>query len=156
ELDAARAQRVGHVHRNARREPRPGSVDRGHGAIVAAADRRRDSRGRVCYAVELQMAISDPAETKRAFAAKHQPADFVRIAHRGASAECPENTLAAFRQALKLGAQMIECDLQLTADGHVVVIHDWTLTRTTNGSGAVRDLPLAAIRGLDAGSWRDA
>ena len=51
---------------------------------------------------------------------------------------------------------MIECDLQLTADGHVVIFHDWTVERTSNGSGVVRELPLAALRGLDAGSWRDA
>ena len=83
-------------------------------------------------------------------------ADFVRIGHRGAAAECPENTLASFARALELGVMMIECDLQLTADGHVVIFHDWTLERTTNGSGVVCELPLAAIRGLDAGSWRDA
>ena len=81
--------------------------------------------------------------------------DFLRIGHRGASAECPENTLASFARAVELGVGMIECDLQLTADGHVVVFHDWTLERTTNGSGVVCELPLAAIRRLDAGSWRD-
>jgi len=81
-------------------------------------------------------------------------ADFLRIGHRGASGECPENTIVSFRRALEQGAQMIECDLQLTADGHVVVIHDWTAERTTNGSGSVRDLPLEVLRGFDAGSWR--
>jgi glycerophosphoryl diester phosphodiesterase len=81
-------------------------------------------------------------------------ADFLRIGHRGASAECPENTLASFARALELGVDMIECDLQLTHDGHVVVFHDWTLERTSNGSGVVRELSLAAIRRLDAGSWR--
>lgn len=84
-----------------------------------------------------------------------RPADFQRIAHRGASAECPENTLASFRRAMELGASMIECDLQLTADGHVVVFHDWSLERTTSGRGVVRDAALEAIRGLDAGSWKD-
>ena len=83
-----------------------------------------------------------------------RPSDFQRIAHRGASAECPENTLVAFRRAMELGATMIECDLQLTADGHVVVFHDWSLERTSDGAGAVRDLPLAALRSLDAGSWK--
>ena len=81
--------------------------------------------------------------------------DFLRIGHRGASAECPENTLASFARAVELGVGMIECDLQLTADGQVVVFHDWTLERTTNGSGVVCELPLAAIRRLDAGTWRD-
>ncbi|MBU6283841.1 glycerophosphodiester phosphodiesterase, partial [bacterium] len=77
------------------------------------------------------------------------------MAHRGASAECPENTLVAFRRAMELGANMIECDLQLTADGHVVVFHDWSLERTTDGSGTVRDQPLAVLRSLDAGSWKE-
>jgi glycerophosphoryl diester phosphodiesterase len=83
------------------------------------------------------------------------PAAFERIGHRGAAAEAPENTLASFRRALELGVTMIECDLQLTADGEVVVFHDWTLERTTDGSGVVCELPLAAIRRLDAGAWRD-
>src|SRR5215475_2651467 len=55
------------------------------------------------------------------------------IAHRGASGTCPENTLAAFRRAEALGAHMIELDVQLTRDGEVVVVHDWTLARTTDG-----------------------
>lgn len=83
-------------------------------------------------------------------------ADFLRIGHRGSSAECPENTIVSFRRALEQGAQMIECDLQLTADGHVVVIHDWTVDRTTSGAGTVRQMALADIQGLDAGSWKDA
>lgn len=81
-------------------------------------------------------------------------ATFLRIGHRGASAECPENTIVSFRRALEQGAQMIECDLQLAADGHVVVIHDWTVDRTTGGTGAVRELSLAALQALDAGSWK--
>lgn len=83
-------------------------------------------------------------------------ADFRRIAHRGAAAECPENTLASFGRAMELGATMIECDLQLTADGHVVVFHDWTVDRTSDGTGTLRDLPLRTLRGLDAGAWKSA
>ena len=75
------------------------------------------------------------------------------IAHRGASGTCPENTLVAFARAAALGAHMVELDLQLTRDGAVVVMHDWTLERTTDGSGAVCDRTLAEIRGLDAGAW---
>src|SRR5439155_1600574 len=75
------------------------------------------------------------------------------IAHRGASGTCPENTLVAFARAAALGAHMIELDVQLTRDGAVVVMHDWTLERTTDGSGAVCDRTLAEIRGLDAGAW---
>ena len=63
--------------------------------------------------------------------------------------------MASFRRALEQGAQMIECDLQLTADGHVVIIHDWTVDRTTDGTGVVCDLALDELRGLDAGSWKD-
>ncbi len=75
------------------------------------------------------------------------------IAHRGASGTCPENTLVAFARAAALGAHMIELDVQLTRDGEVVVMHDWTLERTTDGAGAVSDRTLAEIRRLDAGAW---
>jgi len=75
------------------------------------------------------------------------------IAHRGASGHAPENTLAAFRKAVTLGASFIETDLQLTRDARLVAIHDETVNRTTNGKGAVHDLTLAELRRLDAGSW---
>lgn len=77
------------------------------------------------------------------------------IAHRGASAYAPENTLAAFELALRQGADAIELDAKLTADGQVVVIHDQTVNRTTEGSGRVKDLTLAELRKLDAGSHFD-
>ncbi len=73
------------------------------------------------------------------------------IAHRGASAHAPENTLAAFELAMQQGADAIELDAKLSADGHVVVIHDARVDRTTDGHGRVKDLPLAALRELDAG-----
>lgn len=75
------------------------------------------------------------------------------IAHRGFSAVAPENTLAAFEKALKLGPDMIECDVRQTEDGHLVVIHDATVDRTTNGTGSVADMTLAKLRELDAGHW---
>ena len=75
------------------------------------------------------------------------------IAHRGASGTSPENTLAAFRRAEALGSDMIELDVQLSRDGEVVVIHDWTLDRTTTGSGPVGQHSLAELKALDAGSW---
>jgi glycerophosphoryl diester phosphodiesterase len=75
------------------------------------------------------------------------------IAHRGASGHAPENTLAAFRKAVSLGAAFIETDLQLSRDAHFVAIHDATVNRTTNGQGAVHDLTLAELRRLEAGSW---
>jgi len=73
--------------------------------------------------------------------------------HRGAPIEAPENTLAAFRQARLAGADGVELDLQLTADGHVVVIHDGILDRTTSGSGNVAAHTLAQLRALSAGCW---
>jgi glycerophosphoryl diester phosphodiesterase len=76
-------------------------------------------------------------------------------AHRGASAKAPENTLAAFRLAHELGADGVELDVQLTADGHVVVIHDETLDRTTTGRGPVVGRKLREIKSLDASAGRE-
>jgi glycerophosphoryl diester phosphodiesterase len=76
------------------------------------------------------------------------------FAHRGASAYAPENTLAAFQLALEMGAPAIEFDVKLTSDRQVIVIHDQTLDRTTNGKGAVTQQPLAALREVDAGAWK--
>jgi glycerophosphoryl diester phosphodiesterase len=72
-------------------------------------------------------------------------------AHRGASADAPENTLAAFDLAVTQNANGIELDVTLSKDGVVVVIHDDTVDRTTNGQGRVRDLTLAELQALDAG-----
>ncbi len=77
------------------------------------------------------------------------------FAHRGSSAHAPENTLAAFELALRQGADGIELDAKLSADGQVVVIHDQTVERTTDGSGRVKSLTLAEMRKLDAGSHFD-
>ena len=77
------------------------------------------------------------------------------IAHRGASAYAPENTLAAFELALRQEADGVELDAKLTADGHVIVFHDQTVERTTEGQGRVLDLTLAQLRKLDAGSHFD-
>ncbi|MBD2846024.1 glycerophosphodiester phosphodiesterase [Paenibacillus sp. IB182496] len=75
-------------------------------------------------------------------------------AHRGASGEAPENTMAAIQRALAHPfVQWIELDVQLTADGEVVVMHDETVNRTTNGRGKVREMTLERLRRLDAGSW---
>ena len=73
------------------------------------------------------------------------------IAHRGDSAHRPENTLASFAGALEVGAAIVELDVQLTADGHVVVVHDPTLDRTTSGRGDVREKTLAEVRAVSAG-----
>ncbi len=75
------------------------------------------------------------------------------IAHRGASGLAPENTLAAFQQAIDLGVDRIEMDLRLSIDGEVVIIHDKTIMRTTNGWGSVRKLSLKRLQKYSAGSW---
>src|SRR5918911_658199 len=75
----------------------------------------------------------------------------VNLAHRGASALAPENTLEAFRLAVESGAGGLELDVHLTRDGHVVVIHDPTLDRTTNRTGAVSEMTLDELREPDAG-----
>ena len=72
-------------------------------------------------------------------------------AHRGTSYYEPENTLRAFRRALEMGADRIEVDVRLTADGHIIALHDETVDRTTNGSGYARDMTLREIKRLDAG-----
>jgi glycerophosphoryl diester phosphodiesterase len=75
------------------------------------------------------------------------------VGHRGAMGHAPENTMASFRKGVELGAPMVELDIHLSADGRLVVIHDDTLNRTTNGSGPVGDLTADEIGRLDAGSW---
>lgn len=80
----------------------------------------------------------------------------LRIGHRGAAASAPENTVASFRRAVELGVDGVEFDVQRTRDGALVVIHDETVDRTTDGTGPVADLTLAEIRALDAGSWKGA
>jgi glycerophosphoryl diester phosphodiesterase len=75
------------------------------------------------------------------------------FAHRGASAHAPENTLAAFELALAQGADAIELDAKLSADGHVIVMHDATVDRTTDSHGRVKDRSLAELRSLDAGAF---
>ena len=73
------------------------------------------------------------------------------IGHRGALGLEPENTIRSFRRAQQVGADEVELDIRLSADGHLVVVHDATVDRTTDGTGAVADLTLAQLRALDAG-----
>jgi glycerophosphoryl diester phosphodiesterase len=75
------------------------------------------------------------------------------IAHRGSKGTHPENTLAAFKEAVRVGADGIELDVHLSKDNQLIVIHDETVDRTTNGSGRVVDLTVAELKQLDAGSW---
>ncbi|MEV7812605.1 glycerophosphodiester phosphodiesterase [Streptomyces flaveolus] len=76
------------------------------------------------------------------------------VAHRGASDDAPEHTLAAYRKAIEDGADALECDVRLTADGHLVCVHDRRVNRTSNGRGAVSALELADLAALDFGSWK--
>lgn len=75
------------------------------------------------------------------------------VAHRGASTEAPEHTLAAYRTALSVGADALECDVRLTADGHLVCVHDRRVNRVSDGRGFVSMLELARLEELDFGSW---
>ena len=72
------------------------------------------------------------------------------VAHRGGAALAPENTLAAFDNALKIGVDMVECDVHLSQDGELVVMHDPDLARTTNGTGQINGLTLAELKKLNA------
>jgi glycerophosphoryl diester phosphodiesterase len=79
--------------------------------------------------------------------------EFTAIAHRGASAYYPENTLPSFEGAIAMGADMVELDVQLTSDKKVVVFHDEKISRCTNGRGRIADHTLAQLKKLDAGNW---
>ncbi|MVO89340.1 glycerophosphodiester phosphodiesterase [Streptomyces sp. p1417] len=76
------------------------------------------------------------------------------VAHRGASEDAPEHTLTAYKKAVEDGADALECDVRLTADGHLVCVHDRRVNRTSNGRGAVSTLELADLATLDFGSWK--
>ena len=79
----------------------------------------------------------------------------VIFAHRGASGEAPENTLAAFKLGLAQGCDAFELDVHLSKDGQIVVIHDGTIDRTTDGLGAVNEMTVEELKAFDAGSWFD-
>ncbi|BDH55186.1 hypothetical protein MTP03_01250 [Tsukamurella sp. PLM1] len=76
------------------------------------------------------------------------------VAHRGASGEFPEHTMSAFEAAVAEGADAIECDVRLTRDQHLVCLHDRTVERTSDGTGAVSELDLADLKAMDFGSWK--
>jgi glycerophosphoryl diester phosphodiesterase len=85
----------------------------------------------------------------------HQLPQPTIFAHRGSSAYAPENTLAAFELSVAQNVDAIELDAKLCADGEIIVFHDQTLERTTNGIGKIIDHPLSTLKELDAGSWFD-
>lgn len=103
----------------------------------------------VALAVPLGLALPAAAQAAQPVL----PPSIVVSAHRGGSAYAPENTLTAFRNAVRLGVDQLETDTQLTSDGKLVLIHDSTLDRTTSCTGNVQDKTLAQVRGCDAGFW---
>jgi glycerophosphoryl diester phosphodiesterase len=127
---------------------------------LAGADRhlRRLSAAALVTIASVAVLVLAPGATE-AYAANlmgplRAPGEAAFIAaHRGDRATAPENTVPAFEAAVGSGSAFIEVDVQLTADGYPVLIHDRTVDRTTSGTGAVGDLTLAEIRTLDAGSW---
>lgn len=80
---------------------------------------------------------------------------FTVLGHRGAKAHAPENTIISFEKGIELGATMLELDIHLSKDGEMVVIHDGTVDRTTDGTGYVHEKTLAELQALDASSWFD-
>ena len=82
-------------------------------------------------------------------------APLIRVGHRGARGYAPENTLVSFNLAVEMGVQAVETDVHISRDGQVVLIHDHTVDRTTDGHGFVKDLTLAELKKLDAGAWYD-
>ncbi|WP_455661490.1 glycerophosphodiester phosphodiesterase [Pradoshia sp.] len=109
---------------------------------------------RLGLVIGLSAAILIPSlqETKAEESPKHHHKIDI-VAHRGASGYAPENTIAAFDLAVKMKADYIEIDVQRTKDGKLILIHDTTVDRTTDGTGKVGDLTYKEIRRLDAGSW---
>src|SRR2546426_1795259 len=119
---------------------------------------RAGGHGRALHGSARAARFPDPGSEDRCRARSQElphmtSPEFMVIAHRGASSYAPENTLAAFDLAIQMGVSHIELDVHSTRDDHVVVIHDDTVNRTTNGSGPVTSHALAALQGLDAGSW---
>lgn len=108
---------------------------------------------RLTFAAALTAAFSMAGNTDDKLEARPQ---VEVVAHRGASAVAPENTLAAFELARELGADWFELDCSLCKSGEVVVMHDNSVDRTTDGKGKLADLTLDEIKKLDAGSWKDA
>ena len=143
---------------------RNGGAFRGHGLEVWEPRDRLSAR----YASEVRKLILLPLlllaiPLMTASAAEQRPAtiqEFMEIdgsvrviAHRGFSGAAPENTLVAIRKAIEVGADMVEVDVTVTADGEVILLHDETLDRTTDGEGSPIETTLEEIGNLDAGSW---
>ncbi|TVR19580.1 MAG: hypothetical protein EA391_00395 [Balneolaceae bacterium] len=89
------------------------------------------------------------------FEIKKSDQEVLIIAHRGAMSDKPENTMEAFKHAVELGADIVEIDLRTSSDGHLFILHDDSLSRTSDGEGIATSFTLAELQALDAGSWFD-
>jgi glycerophosphoryl diester phosphodiesterase len=98
--------------------------------------------------------LDDGAVTPHGRRTATSPRTPLVIAHRGSSSSEPEHTVAAYLRAIGEGADALECDVRLTADSHLVCVHDRRVNRTSNGRGLVSTLELAELEGLDWGSWK--
>ena len=107
----------------------------------------------ILFGVLLAFALTTTEAFGQVLSGDVPPSGVAVIAHRGNSSAAPENTVAAINSGFGVGADHIEIDVQLTSDGHAVVMHDSSINRTTNGSGSVSNLTLAQIQSYDAGSW---
>lgn len=115
---------------------------------AGAPEADKPAEGRTLGSVRFDLVSADVSWLRRAPGAAPSI-----VAHRGASKRAPENTLAAFRLAIELGARLVECDVHLSADGVPVVMHDERVDRTTAGHGPVAEKTLSELKALDAGSW---
>jgi glycerophosphoryl diester phosphodiesterase len=98
--------------------------------------------------------LDDGAVTPHGHPTPTSPRVPLVIAHRGSSSSEPEHTLSAYQRAIGEGADALECDVRLTADAHLVCVHDRRVNRTSNGRGIVSTLELSELEGLDWGSWK--
>jgi len=119
-------------------------VDRGHGCIGLGASG--------CIVEFDNLKIRLLPKTSKAVRSNPKPCEI--IAHRGCSLTAPENTISSLKRSIELGIDGSEIDIQSTKDGFLVLMHDETVDRVTNGQGKVKDLELSYIKTLDAGSWK--
>lgn len=131
-------------------------------ATFRPGERIRGALSRLAWALVVTLVLVLGAEphasavsTLQLHGALHRDGPVGIVSHRGAAAIAPENTLAAMRVAIDQGVEFVETDVQLTADGVPILMHDFTLDRTTDAIGAVKGRTLAEIRALDAGGWFD-
>ncbi|EIT86214.1 GlpQ [Fictibacillus macauensis ZFHKF-1] len=109
---------------------------------------------RTMTAAAVLFGVGTGVMTSEAEAAKHMSTSHItNVAHRGASGYAPEHTMLSYELGDVMHGDYVEIDLQMTKDGKLIAMHDETVNRTTNGSGRVKDLTLADIKKLDAGSW---